>query len=64
MRILLTIDLAGVAIGLIGLALVWPLGPIAFLVVTAVLLVTAAILWPLPVLAGAAALGAAAWLML
>ena len=72
--ILLAIYLAGLLIGLalirdrwrtrLGLALVWPLGPIAFLVVAAILSVTAAILWPVPVLGVAAVLGAAAWLML
>jgi hypothetical protein len=71
---ILAIYLVGVLIGIavirdrwaarLGLALVWPLGPIAFLVVLAILLVTAAILWPAPVLAALAILGAAAWLML
>jgi hypothetical protein len=72
--ILVAIYLAGVLIGIamirdrwaarLGLALVWPLGPIAFLVVLAVLLVTAAILWPLPVLGALAVLGGALWFML
>jgi hypothetical protein len=66
-----TIYLAGVAIALgvmrdpwparIGTALVWPLGPIAFVIVVSMLLVAAAILWPVPVLAAAALLGAAIW---
>ena len=74
MRILFAIYLAGVVIGLgvmrdrwpsrLGLALVWPLGPIAFMIVTAILVVTALILWPVPVLAAAALLAAAAWIAL
>jgi hypothetical protein len=63
----------GVAIGVmvmrdpwparIGTALVWPLGPIAFVLVVSLLLVVAAILWPLLMLA-AAALGAGlVWLL-
>ena len=62
---LLLIYLAGVAVGLAVMrdplparlltALVWPLGPIAFVLVVALLLVVAAILWPL-LLVGAAAL--------
>ena len=43
-------------------ALVWPLGPIAFLVVVTILMIASAILWPLPIL-GAALLGAAVWLL-
>ena len=71
---ILAIYFAGVLIGIavirdrwparLGLALVWPLGPIAFVAVVAILLVAAAILWPIPVLAATAVLGAAAWLML
>ena len=71
---ILAIYLVGALIGIavirdrwaarLGLALVWPLGPIAFLVVLAILAVTAAILWPAPVLGALAVLGAAAWLML
>ena len=62
----------GVAIGLIvmrdpwpsrvGTALVWPLGPIAFVLVVAVLLVVAAVLWPLPILGAAAVAGLLVWL--
>jgi len=48
----------------IGTALVWPLGPIAFVVVVAILLVAAAILWPVPVLTGAGLVAAALWLIL
>jgi hypothetical protein len=39
-------------------ALVWPLGPIAFVIVVAIMLVTAAILWPVLILGSAAVLGA------
>ena len=42
-------------------ALVWPLGPVAFVVVIAILLVASAILWPLPVLTAAAVVGALGW---
>ena len=60
--------LIGVGIGLavmrdrwparIATSLVWPLGPMAFVVVVSILLVTAAILWPIPVLTTAVLLGA------
>jgi hypothetical protein len=72
MRIALLIYLAGVIVGLAVMrdrwpvrlmtALVWPLGPIAFVIVTAVLLVTAAILWPVPILGSAALLGTVIYL--
>ena len=42
----------------VATALVWPLGPMAFIVVVTVLLVVAAILWPLPVLGAAALISA------
>ena len=45
----------------IGTALVWPLGPAAFVVVMSIVIVASAILWPLPVLAAAGLLGALAW---
>jgi hypothetical protein len=45
----------------VGTALVWPLGPAAFVVVLAILVVASAILWPLPVLTVAAILGAVGW---
>jgi hypothetical protein len=45
----------------LGTALVWPLGPIAFAVVLAVLLAASVVLWPLPVLGAAAVLGALGW---
>lgn len=47
----------------LGTALLWPLGPLAFVVVLSVLAVASAILWPLPVLGTAGALGLAAWLL-
>jgi hypothetical protein len=66
-----TVYLAGIVIALavmrdpwparLGTALVWPLGPLAFVVVVSILLVASAILWPLPVLTGAALLGALGW---
>jgi hypothetical protein len=65
--------LAGVVIGLlvmrdpwrvrVGTALVWPLGPAAFVVVVAILIVAAAILWPVPVLGGGVLIAALAWWM-
>jgi hypothetical protein len=65
---------AGVLIGLavmrdpwltrVRTALVWPLGPIALLLVVLVLAVAAAILWPIPILGAVAALAAMAWLVL
>jgi hypothetical protein len=48
----------------IATAMVWPLGPLAFVVVISILLVAAAILWPALVLGGAALLGVLAWLTL
>jgi hypothetical protein len=70
--IYLAIYLLGVVIALavmgdrwparIGTALVWPLGPIALLVLIPILLVAAAILWPVTVLGGAA-LAAAIYLV-
>jgi hypothetical protein len=64
----LVIYIAGVAIGLavmrdpwparLTTAMVWPLGPIAFVIVISMQLVVAAILWPVPVLGTAALLGA------
>ncbi|MGQ0735049.1 MAG: hypothetical protein ACT4QD_15505 [Acidobacteriota bacterium] len=70
----LLIYLAGAAIGLavmrdpwpsrLALAAVWPLGPLAFAVVVALLLVVAAVLWPLPVLGAAGVLGLGAWLLI
>ena len=42
----------------VAAALVWPLGPMAFIVVVFIFLVTAAILWPVFGLAMAALLGA------
>jgi hypothetical protein len=72
--ILLTIYLAGVLIGIalirdrwparLGLALVWPLGPIAFIVVVAMLLVAAAILWPILLVGATALIGVAAWFIM
>jgi hypothetical protein len=44
-------------------ALLWPLGPIAFLVVVPILLVASAILWPLYVIPTAAVIGLVMWLM-
>jgi hypothetical protein len=70
--LVLSIYLVGVAIALgimrdplparIGTALVWPLGPIAFVVVVSILLVASAILWPVPVLGAAIAMSALIYL--
>jgi hypothetical protein len=43
-------------------ALVWPLGPAAFVVVVAILAVMSAILWPVPILTTAAIVGLFTWL--
>jgi hypothetical protein len=61
----------GIALGLavmrdpwparVATALVWPLGPIAFVLVIALQLVVAAILWPLLILGTAAAVGLILW---
>jgi hypothetical protein len=69
-----TIYLAGIVIALavmrdswparLGIALVWPLGPLAFVIVISILLVASAILWPVLILSGAALLGVLAWLTL
>jgi hypothetical protein len=63
----------GVAIGLmvmrdrwparIGIAMVWPLGPLAFCVVVPLMLAVAAIVWPVPVLGGATLLAAIAYMV-
>jgi hypothetical protein len=63
--------LAGVIIGLavmrdrwparVVAAMVWPLGPMAFIVVVSIMLIAAAILWPLPILSAGAAIAALAW---
>jgi hypothetical protein len=70
---LFAIYLLGVAIGLavmrdpigarLGTALVWPLGPVAFVIVLAILLAASAILWPVAALAAAAVLSAIVWLV-
>jgi hypothetical protein len=69
--LVLWIYLAGVLLGLMVMrdrwpsrlltAMVWPLGPMAFVVVVSVLLLAAAALWPVPVLGAAALLGLTAW---
>jgi hypothetical protein len=69
----LAIYLAGVAIGLlvmrdpwpsrVGTALVWPLGPIAFAGVLAILLTAAIVLWPVLMLATVVLIGAGVWLL-
>ena len=61
----------GVALGLavmrdpwptrLATALVWPLGPVAFILVIALLLVVSAILWPVLILAAAAVVGLIVW---
>ena len=45
----------------IGTALVWPLGPIAFVVVVSILLIASVILWPLLMLPAVALLSALGW---
>jgi hypothetical protein len=48
----------------IGTALVWPLGPLAFVAVISIMLLASAVLWPVQILGGAAVLGLLAWLTL
>lgn len=70
---LLLVYLGGVAIGLavmrdpwparMGTALAWPLGPAAFLIVVSILVVAAFVLWPLRMLALAAAAGALVYMV-
>jgi hypothetical protein len=69
----LIIYVIGVAIGLavmrdrwpvrVGTALVWPLGPVAFVIVVSMLLVAALILWPVIMVPVAALIGAVLWWM-
>ena len=66
--------LAGVAMGLAVMrdplptrvltALVWPLGPMAFVVVVSLLLIVATIVWPVTMLGLAAVFGGLVWLVL
>ncbi len=66
-----TIYLAGVVVALavmrdpwparIGTALVWPLGPIAFVVVVTILLLASLFLWPMLMLPLAALAAVAGW---
>ena len=68
----LVVYAAGIVIGLsvmrdpwpsrLLIALVWPLGPMAFVVVTSVMLVVAAILWPVPIVGTAAVLATVIYL--
>ena len=53
----------GGALGRIGFALLWPLGPLAFLITVAGLLAVAAIAFPLFGVILAAVIGAAWWLL-
>jgi hypothetical protein len=70
----LLIYLAGVLIGLavmrdswssrLATALCWPLGPMAFVVVVAMMLVVATVLWPFVLVPLWALVGVVAWLAL
>lgn len=69
---LLAVYLIGVAIGLgvmrdpwrprLVTAALWPLGLVAFVIVTVLLVTASAYLWPIPVLGAAALIGAIVWL--
>ena len=69
---LLTVYLTGVILALavmrdpwpsrVATALVWPLGPIAFVVVVVILLAAAVFLWPVLALAAIAMISAVVWL--
>lgn len=73
MLALLLVYLGGVAVGVavmrdpwparIGTALAWPLGPAAFLVVVSILVLAAFVLWPLRMLAMAAAAAALVYMV-
>ncbi len=68
---LLTIYVIGILIGLVVMrdpigprlatALVWPLGPVAFIAVLTILVIASAALWPVTVLGLAAVVGALVW---
>ena len=68
---LLTIYVIGILIGLVVMrdpigprlatALVWPLGPVAFIAVLAILVMASVALWPVTVLGLAAVVGALLW---
>ena len=47
----------------VGTALLWPLGPIAFLAVVTILSIAAVFLWPVPVLGIIAAIAALIWVV-
>jgi hypothetical protein len=67
----LWVYLAGVVVALtvmrdrwparVGTALVWPLGPMAFVAVVIILLLASVYLWPVPVLAAISAVAALIW---
>jgi hypothetical protein len=68
---LLTIYVIGILIGLVVMrdpigprlatALVWPLGPVAFIAVLTILIIASVALWPVTVLGLAAVVGALVW---
>ena len=68
---LLTIYVIGIVIGLVVMrdpigprlatALVWPLGPVAFIDGITILVIASAALWPVTVLGLAAVVGALVW---
>ena len=68
---LLTIYVIGLLIGLVVMrdpigprlatALVWPLGPVAFIAVLTILIIASVALWPVTVLGLAAVVGALVW---
>jgi len=70
---LLSIYVVGVLIGLVVMrdpigprlatAAVWPLGPMAFVIVLTILLAVSAVLWPVAVLGTAVVVGAIVWLV-
>jgi len=68
---LLTIYVIGILIGLVVMrdpigprlatALVWPLGPVAFIAVLTILIIASVALWPVTVLGLAAVVSALVW---
>ena len=48
----------------VGTALLWPLGPVAFVIVVTVLMIASVLLWPLLMLPLVAAVAAVGWYLL
>jgi hypothetical protein len=72
-RIALVVYVLGVAFGLLVMrdrlvprfitALLWPIGPVSFVLVVSGLLIVSVVLWPAPMLLGAAIVGSVLYLL-